>query len=105
MKQLMFLMILFVSACGSTTSYRPSIYGHDYKNMEIITPVTYQRISCGDPAFQRYVSVDLDDLRKLALVLKNAKVPKKVRILIEGFGKEVDQRFKQMDGFSIPALR
>lgn len=93
MKLLIFSTIL-LSSCGSTTSYRPSIYGHDYINREIVKPVTHERISCGENDFNRFVSIDLDDLRKLALVLKNAKVPRKVRILIEGFEKEVNRKRK-----------
>jgi len=94
-KLLTTLTILFLSACGSNTTYRPSIYGHDYINREIITPVNHARISCGEEAFNKYVSVNLNDLAKLALVLKHSKVPKKVRLLIENFKKEVDLRVKQ----------
>jgi hypothetical protein len=97
-KLLTTLTILCASACGSNTTYRPSIYGHDYVNREIITPATYARISCGDAEFNKYVSVNLDDLAKLALILKHSKVPKKVRVLIEDFSKEVDLRVK-MQGF------
>jgi hypothetical protein len=97
MKQRILLTILLInlSACGSQTTYRPSIYGHDFETREIITPSTHIRISCGAREFNKYVSVSLKDLSKLALVLKNAKVPRKVRILIEGFGKEVALRKKQ----------
>ena len=89
------LLTILLSSCGSTTTYRPSIYGHDYITREIITPVTHKRISCGDKDFNKYVSVNLSDLAKLAIILKNAKVPKKVRILVEGFKNEVDQREKE----------
>ena len=88
MKLLILLTILCVS-CGSATTYRPSIYGHDYINQEIVTPTTHERISCGAEDFNKYVSISLKDLTKLALVLKYAKVPKKVRVLIEGFRKEL----------------
>ena len=86
---------LIVSSCGSLTKYRPSIYGHDYRNQEIITPVTFERISCGNPTFNEYASVKLDDLVKLALVLKYAKLPFKVRVLVDGFTKEVEKRNKE----------
>ena len=89
MKLLLLLTILCVSSCGSQTTYRPSIYGHDYINREIITPVTFERISCGERDFQKYASVNLKDLSKLALILQEAKLPKKVRIIIEAFEKEV----------------
>ena len=89
MKLLIFLTILCVSSCGSPTTYRPSIYGHDYITRVIVTPVTRKRISCGDREFNKYVSVSLKDLSKLAIILKEAKVPRKVRILVEAFNKEV----------------
>jgi hypothetical protein len=104
---LLILLTTSLSSCGSPTKYRPSIYGHDYVQREIVTPVTHVRISCGDEEFNKYVSVSLKDLSKLALVLKEAKVPKKVRVLIEGFGKEVDLRTKlqKLDNFSNPGTR
>lgn len=107
MKLLIALTILLVSSCGSPTKYRPSIYGHDFVNREIVTPNTHVRISCGDRQFNKFVSVSLDDLAKLALVLKEAKVPKKVRILIEGFGKEVSLRKKlqALDNYSNPGSK
>jgi len=99
--------MILLNSCGSVTTYRPSIYGHDYAQREIITPETHVRISCGDQEFNKYVSVSLSDLSKLAIILKNAKVPKKVRILVEGFSKEVKLRKKlqNFDGFSNPAVR
>ena len=96
-KLLTILTILCLSACGSITTYRPSIYGHDYINREIVTPTTHARISCGDREFNKYVSVSLEDLTKLALILKHSKVPKKVRRLVEKFTKEVDLRAKLQD--------
>ena len=106
---MMLLMLLTTSlvSCGSPTKYRPSIYGHDYIQREIVTPKTHVRISCGDREFNKFVSVSLDDLAKLALVLKEAKVPKKVRILIEGFGKEVSLRAKlqKLDKYSTPGSK
>lgn len=96
MKQLTTLMMfLILSSCGSLTTYRPSIYGHDFKTMEIVTPVTYERISCGEKEFNKYASIKLSDLSKLALILKNAKLPKKVRFIIERFKREVDKRAKE----------
>ncbi len=92
--KLLLTLTILCASCGSTTDYRPSIYGHDYINREIITPVTFERISCGDKRFNEYVSVNLDDLAKLALILKHSKVPKKVRLLVEKFKKEVDLRAK-----------
>lgn len=82
------LLTILLNSCGSVTTYRPSIYGHDYRSREIITPVTHERISCGDKDFQKYVSINLKDLSKLAVILKNAKLPKKIRIVIENFKKE-----------------
>ena len=83
--------LLVLSGCLSHTKYRPTIYGHDYQNQEIITPTTHERIYTGSPAFNKYVSISLHDLAKLALVLKNAKLPRKVRFIVERFNKEVKQ--------------
>lgn len=88
----MMLLLASMVSCGSKTKYRPSIYGHDYMNMEIIKPVTFDRVSCGDPDFNKYVSVSLDDLSKLALVLREAKVPRAVRVIIENFNKELESK-------------
>jgi len=90
---------LILNSCGTNTKYRPSIYGHDYKAQEIITPITYKRVKCGDPEFNEYASVRLDDLSRLALILKYAKLPRKVRLLIENFRKEVEQRNKENKKF------
>jgi len=84
-------LLCVLSGCLSHTKYRPSIHGHDYLNQEIIEPKTYRRIYTGDPAFNEYVSISLDDLAKLALVLKNAKLPRKVRFIVERFTKEVKE--------------
>lgn len=97
---LLITLTILLSSCGSKTTYRPSIYGHDYINAEIITPVTHKRISCSEKDFNKYVSVDLKDLSKLAMVLKYAKLPRKVRILIEAFSKEVKKRKKQAKSLS-----
>ena len=88
-------IFLLLSSCGSRTTYKPSIYGHDYLNQEIITPVTHERIYCGSPEFNKYATVKLEDLVSLALILKYAKLPKKVRLIVEGFRKEVATRNKQ----------
>ena len=82
-------LLCVLSGCLSTTKYRPSIHGHDYLRQEIIEPITYRRIYTGDAEFNRYVSISLDDLAKLAIVLKNAKLPRKVRRIVERFSKEV----------------
>lgn len=91
MKLLIFLTILFVSSCGSPTTYRPWIHGHSTKDQAIIVPQTKERIYCSEDRFQEYVSVSIQDLQALALILKHAKVPKKVRIIIERFNKDVSE--------------
>lgn len=55
----------------------------------IIEPKTFKRISCGEPEFQAYASVSIDDLVRIATVLKNAKLPRHIRILVEQFNEEV----------------
>lgn len=82
-------MLCVLSGCLRSTSYRPTIHGHDYLNQEIIEPKTYRRIYTGSPEFNKYVSISLADLSKLALVLKNARLPRKVRRVVERFTKEV----------------
>ena len=89
MKRLILLMILCVSSCGSSTKYRPEILGHDYKNLEIIKPKTYERVYCGDESFNKYASVSLKDLKKIALILKEAKIPWQVKVIVEELEKEV----------------
>lgn len=89
MKLLLFLTILCVSGCGSNTTYRPMVYGHDYMRMALVEPVTFRRISCGDEEFQEYASVKVEDLVKIATVLKKAKVPKHIRVLVESLTKEL----------------
>lgn len=86
---------LILSSCGSRFKYRPVIYGHDYINQEIITPVTYKRIRTNDKKFNEYASIKLDDLSKLALVLKYAKLPLKVRILVDKYSQELTKRLKE----------
>lgn len=88
MKQVIFLLILCAS-CAGTTTYRPSIYAHDYKYGEIIVPVTKERISCREPEFNKYVSFSLEDFSKIALVLKKAELPRHVIIILEKFEKEL----------------
>jgi hypothetical protein len=95
MKRPVFLTMFLISSCASGTKYKPSIYGHDYRNREIITPVTHERIYCGTREFNKFASVRLEDLTKLALILKYAKVPRKVRLIVENFRKEVAKRNKQ----------
>lgn len=97
MKQLMILTIFLFSSCGSHTTYRPLIHGHDYLNQEIIVPRTHERIHCGEKRFNKYVSLSLDDLTRLALVLKNAKLPKKVRLLVEKFSHELIEKNKSQE--------
>lgn len=84
------ILLITLGSCRSTTTYRPSVYGHDYITREIIKPKTYERISTGDKEFNKYVSFSLDDLNKLRLILKDAKLSKKVRIIIEKFDNEVE---------------
>lgn len=93
MKLLIYLTILCASlGCGSTTTYRPWIHGHSALEEAIIVPQTKERIYCNDEErFQKYVSVSILDLQKLALILKHAKVPKKVRIIVENFRKDVEK--------------
>ena len=96
MKQLTYLTILLIlSSCLSHTKYRPSIYGHDHVTQEIVTPVSHERIYTGDPEFNKFVSIKLSDLSKLALVLRHAKLPRKVRRIVEKFTKEVKTVEKQ----------
>jgi len=96
MKLLTTLILLCVlSGCLRSTSYRPTVYGHDYLNQEIITPTTHKRIYTGDPEFNKFVSISLEDLSKLVLVLKNARLKRKVRRVVEKFSKEVKQVEKQ----------
>ena len=85
----MLLLTLSTTSCSSNTTYRPKIYGHDYYTMTIIEPVTYKATYCGDPDFNKYVSVKLEDLTKLALVLKKAKLPIHIRIIIEEFNNDI----------------
>ena len=82
-------LLCVLSGCLGHTKYRPSIHGHDYLRQEIIEPTTHRRIYTGDAEFNKFVSISLDDLAKLALVLKNAKLPRKVRRIVERFSKEV----------------
>lgn len=96
MRQIL-LTIFLISSCSTPTTYRPSIYGHDYVNSEIVTPITHERISCGASEFNRYASVSLEDLTNLALVLKYSDVPPEVRIIIEGFTNEVDNLVEEFD--------
>lgn len=91
MKLLIFLTILCVTSCGSPTTYRPDVYGHDYMNMTIIEPISKRRISCGDEEFNEYASVKLKDIVKIATVLKKAKLPRHIRILIEDFETEIKE--------------
>lgn len=88
-KPLLILTILCISGCGSNTTYRPLVYGHDYMNMTIIEPKTFRRISCGDEEFNGYASVRVEDIAKLATVLKKAKLPRHIRILVEQLNNEV----------------
>lgn len=83
-------MTLCLTSCGSNTTYRPEILGHDYMRMELVKPKKQGRISCGDPQFEMYASVHLNDLKKLALILKKAKLPRHVRLLVEELNKEVE---------------
>lgn len=93
MKQIaMLLLIALTTSCGSSeTTYRPVVYGHDYVAMEIIRPITFERVSCGDPDFNKYVSVSIDDLVKLATVLKNAKLPRHIRIIVEQYTSDLKE--------------
>ena len=75
--------------CRSTTTYRPSIYGHDFIRREIVVPVSKKRISTGDKEFNEFVSIKLTDLSKLVLILDDAKLSKKVRVIIEKFDNEI----------------
>lgn len=58
-------------------------------NMTIIEPVTKRRVSCGDDEFNEYASVRVEDIAKLATVLKKARLPKHIRILVEEFNNEI----------------
>ena len=91
----MLLMCLIVGSCKSLTTYRPAIYGHDYVSREIITPVSHNRISCGDKEFNKYVSFSLTDLTKIGVLLKNAKLSRKVRIILEKFDKDIKKKIKK----------
>lgn len=59
--------------------------------MELVRPKKKGRISCGDPQFEMYASVHLNDLKKLALILKKAKLPRHVRIIVEQLNNEVSE--------------
>lgn len=82
---------LFLLGCGSQTTYRPWIHGHSTLEEAIIVPQTKERIYCNEDRFQNYVSVSITDLQNLALILKHSKVPKKVRLIVEKFNKDVEQ--------------
>lgn len=85
MKQLILLTILCViSSCGSPTKYRPPIYGHDYKRGEIVAP-DHSRISTTSEQFNCFVSVTIDDFKKVALALKKGKFPYHIRVLLEKY--------------------
>lgn len=86
------LLIVLTISCGNQTTYRPLVLSHDYENMEIVRPNKEGRTYCGDPKFNEYVSISLDDLADLALVLKNSKVPWWVRQIIE---KKTGLKFKE----------
>lgn len=88
------ILLITLGSCRSTTTYRPSVYGHDYITREIIAPKTHKRISTGDKEFNKYVSFSLTDLTKLRAILKDAKLSKKVRIIIEKFDNEVTAQEK-----------
>ena len=85
------LLISLTTSCASSTTYRPKIYGHDFQDGSIIAPKTHERISCSEFRFNEYVSISLDDLAKLALALKNAKLPRHIRIIIEDVNRELRQ--------------
>ncbi len=91
-------LLITLGSCRSTTTYRPTVYGHDYITREIIEPKTYRRINTGDKEFNKFVSFSLDDLAKLRLLLKDAKLSKKVRIIIEKFDKDLVLCVMEMHG-------
>lgn len=89
-------MLCAVISCAGQTTYRPSVFGHDYVNGEIVTPYTHERISCFDKKFNSYASFRIDDVKKVALALKYAKLPKDVRIILERIKKDVETHKKIM---------
>ena len=92
----MSLMILcVVSSCGSKTKWRPPIYGHDYKRGEIVAP-DHSRISTTSDKFNCFVSVRIDDFKKVALALNKGKFPRHIRILIEKY-KMVEKSKKKIN--------
>lgn len=80
--------IFLISSCGSTTTYRPPIAAHDYKNMELVLK-DHSRVYAGDKKFNEYASIHLDDLIKIAIIIKNAKLPKHIILIVEQYEKEV----------------
>ena len=94
MKLLIVLMILCAS-CGSDIKYRPIVLSHDYKNMELVKPNRQGRIYAGDPEFQEYASVHVQDIANIALVLKNAKVPWYLKHILKDINKKLTKDLKR----------
>ncbi len=81
--------MILCASCGSQTTYRPTVYGHDYKYGEIVTPVTHERISCRDEEFNKYVSFSLSDLTKVRTALETGEFPAHIILILEKFDKEL----------------
>lgn len=83
-----FLISLFLFSCGhEPVEFRPTIWATDYVNGDIVQSGTGNRLSCYEKKIQEYACMSLNDIVTLASILRNAKVPKKLKKELDNFLK------------------
>lgn len=78
------LLVTLMTGCGNL-KYRPVIFVFDHEKLEITNGK--DRVYCGDESIKGYYAVDGDDLNDIKTVLKHAKVPWHIKIVLERLKK------------------
>ena len=78
------LLVMLMTGCGSL-DYRPVAFVFDSKELEITNGT--DRVYCGDKKIEGYYAIDGDDLNDIKTVLKHAKVPWHIKIVLDRLKK------------------
>lgn len=82
---------LLLSSCELVdVKWRPNFYDHNYVKQEII-PAVGDVVSCKSPEFEEFVSLPRSDVRELALIIKEAKIPRDLQERLDEIVEELEK--------------